>query len=154
LQSQAVTDPSTQLWRIARQQVLDLYAHHRSGLAFDGALRTVLEVDPSFSSRLYRCNRVVNALHALPFDQQVAFELVHGEMLSVNQLALVLSLQSFQANQCIVAAQRAMKAQLGDASESAGNVYLALGVAALRSSQAPGSWRDSRSTKGEWQLIR
>jgi RNA polymerase sigma-70 factor (ECF subfamily) len=115
-----------ELWRTARRQVLEYYAQHRSAVSFDSTVQTILELDPSLTSRLYRGSRMINALHALPLDHQIAFELLHGEGLATADVAAALDVNDATTNCYLASAQATLTARLGEDSDAIRQAYAML----------------------------
>jgi RNA polymerase sigma-70 factor (ECF subfamily) len=124
--ARATSSQRAYLWGIARFQVLKHYDRHRSAVAFDSALHTALDLGPSLSSRLDGHNRLLQALHTLPVDHQMAFELRHGEELSLDDVADALGVSLATAKRYLVAAQVKLKAALDADEDTLGRAYAAL----------------------------
>ena len=91
--SRATSGERAYLWGIARFQVLKHYEKHRASTPFDSTLHTAMELGPSLSSRLDGRTRLLRALHTLPVDHQMAFELRHGEELPLEEVAAAIGYQ-------------------------------------------------------------
>lgn len=122
----ATSSQRAYLWGIARFQVLKHYDRHRSTVAFDSALHTVMELGPSLSSRLDGHNRLLQALHTLPVDHQMAFELRHGEELSLEEVAEALGVSLATTKRYLAAALEKLRSVLGENDDSLGRAYAAL----------------------------
>jgi len=101
------------LWGIARFQVLKHYEKHRASTPFDSTLHTAMDMGPSLSSRLDGHTRLLRALHTLPTDHQVAFELRYGEELSLEETAAALNVSLATVKRYLSAAETKLKAELG-----------------------------------------
>jgi RNA polymerase sigma factor (sigma-70 family) len=103
------------LWGIARKQVLKHYEKYRRETEpFDSTVHRATDLGPSLSSKLDRRNRVVAALLTLPADQQMAFELRHGEELKLEEVAGALEVSLATAKRYLVAAEEKLRVELGD----------------------------------------
>ncbi len=114
------------LWGIARKQVLKLYERHRPSVPFDSSAHGAMDLGPTFSSRLDRRTRLLRALLTLPFDQQVAFELRHGEELSLEEVAEAVGVSLATVKRYLADAQAKLRAQLADDADLAPGEYRAL----------------------------
>lgn len=119
----AVGDERAYLWGIARRMVLKHYEKHRPSEAFDSTVHTAMEVSRSLSSRLDDRHRLLRALHTLPVDQQMAFELRHGEELSLEEVATALGVSLATAKRYIAAAEEKLRARLGADAGNARGLY-------------------------------
>lgn len=114
------------LWGIARKQVLKHYERHKPSVAFESALHTALDVGPSLSSRLDDRNRLLRALHALPLDHQIAFELRHGEELPLEEVASALDVSLATVKRYLASAQAKLRDLLDCDPEHLSDDYRAL----------------------------
>ena len=111
--ARATGTPRSYLWGIARFQVLKHYEKHRLSTPFDSTLHTAMDMGPSLSSRLDGRTRLLGALHTLPIDHQVAFELRHGEGLSLEEAAAALNVSLATVKRYLSAAEVKLRAELG-----------------------------------------
>lgn len=111
------------LWGIARLQVLKHYERHRPATPFDSTMHTALDTGPSLSSRIDGRTRLLRALHTLPVDHQIAFELRHGEELSLEEVAAALEVSLATAKRYLAAAQERLRTVLGAELEEAPREY-------------------------------
>lgn len=112
------------LWGIARLQVLKHYdKHKRKAEAFDSTLHTAMDLGPSLSSRLDNRNRLMAALHTLPVDQQMAFELRYGEELRLDEVAGAIGVSLATAKRYLDAAEEKLRVELGGDADGAGRAY-------------------------------
>jgi RNA polymerase sigma-70 factor (ECF subfamily) len=111
------------LMGIARFQVLRHYDKRRSATQFDSALHTALDVGATFSSMLDSRTRLQRALHQLPVDQQIAFELRHGEELPLDEVAQAIGVSLATVKRYLTAAESKLRELLGDDAEHAGAEY-------------------------------
>ncbi len=107
-------DERAYLWGIARKQVLKLYERRRPSLPFDSSLHTAMDLGPTLSSRLDRRTQLLRALHELPLDHQMAFELRHGEELALEDVARALDVSLATTKRYLAAAQTKLRELLGD----------------------------------------
>ena len=114
------------LWGIARFQVLKHYEKHRPAMPFDSSLHTALQLGPSLSSRLDGRTRLLRALHTLPVDHQIAFELRHGEELPLEEVAAAIGVSLATVKRYLAAAEEKMRAELGAESSGARDAYTRL----------------------------
>lgn len=114
------------LWGIAHKQVLKLYGKHRSSVPFDSSIHTAMDLGPSLSSRIDQRTRLLRALHALPLDHQSAFELRHGEGLSLQEVSEALGVSLATTNRYLSLAQTKLRELLGDDAEQASADYRSL----------------------------
>lgn len=113
------------LWGIARFQVLKYYEKHRRGAEqFDSTVHTAMDLGPSLSSRLDRRDKLIRALHEMPVDHQMAFELRYGEDLQLKEVALALGVSLPTAKRYIAAAQEKLRAVFGDEPADVRAAYL------------------------------
>ena len=124
--ARALGDERAFLWGIARKQVLKLYERQRPSLPFDSSAHTAMDLGPTLSSRLDRRTRLLRALHALPLDHQVAFELRHGEELSLEEVAAALEVSLATAKRYLAAAEAKLRELLTVDLEAAPSEYRAL----------------------------
>ncbi len=101
------------LWGIARLQVLKHYERLRPATPFDSSVHTAMDLGPSLSSRLDRRTRLLQALHILPADHQMAFELRHGEELSLEEVADAIGVSLATVKRYLAAAQEKLLGTLG-----------------------------------------
>ena len=101
------------LWGIARFQVLKLYEKHRPAAQFDSTKHTALDLGPTLSSRLDSRTRLLRALHSLPVDHQMAFELRHGEDLSLEETAAAMNVSLATVKRYLSAALDKLRDELG-----------------------------------------
>lgn len=107
------------LWGIARLQVLKHYEkHRRKADVFDSTIHTAMDLGPSLSSKLDNRNRLMAALHTLPVDQQIAFELRHGEELPLEEVAGAIGVSLATVKRYLTAAEEKLRGAFG-ADESA-----------------------------------
>ena len=97
------------LWGIARKQVLKLYGRKRPSLPFDSSLHSAMDVGPTLSTQLDRRTGLLRALHQLPLDHQMAFELRYGEELPLDDVAKALEVSLATAKRYITAAQERLR---------------------------------------------
>lgn len=112
------------LWGIARNKVLQYYGKHRPTASFDSTVHGVLDVGRSLSSRLDDRDRLLAALRGLPADHQMAFELRHGEELSLEEVAAALDVSLATAKRYLAAATERLRASLGVAPEAIARAYV------------------------------
>lgn len=111
------------LWGIARRMVLKHYEKHRAADPFDSTIHTALDMGRSLSSRLDDRHRLLRALHTLPVDHQMAFELRHGEELSLDEVAIALGVSLATAKRYLAAAESKLRASLGAEADGARSLY-------------------------------
>jgi RNA polymerase sigma-70 factor (ECF subfamily) len=111
------------LWGIARLQVLKHYEKHRGSTPFDSQVHTALDTGPSLSTRIDSRSRLLRALHQLPADHQMAFELRHGEELSLEEVAAALDVSLATAKRYLAAAEEKLRAILGAEADQAAAEY-------------------------------
>ncbi len=88
LRSKPIERPGAYLWGIARFQLLKFIDRKRpGGEQFDSTRMSMAAVGTSLSMHFDRRNRITAALRELPLEQQVAFELRHGEELQLEEVA-------------------------------------------------------------------
>jgi RNA polymerase sigma-70 factor (ECF subfamily) len=104
------------LWGIARRMVLKHYEKHRAADTFDSTIHTAVDMARSLSSRLDDRHRLLRGLHTLPVDHQMAFELRHGEELSLDEVAAALGVSLATAKRYIAAAEEKLRVVLSDPS--------------------------------------
>lgn len=114
------------LWGIARLQVLKLYEKHRPATPFDSTQHTAMDLGPNLSSRLDSRTRLLEALHSLPVDHQMAFELRHGEDLSLEETAAAMNVSLATAKRYLAAALEKLRAELGAEADEAVRDYTQL----------------------------
>lgn len=124
--ARATGDEKAYLWGIARLQVLKLYEKQRPSMPFDSTLHTAMDLGPSMSSRLDGRTRLLRALHELPVDHQMAFELRHGEELSLEEVAAALDVSLATAKRYLSAAQTKLRELLETDPERASVEYRSL----------------------------
>ncbi len=108
------------LMGIARFQVLRHYDARRASTPFDSTLHTALDVAPTFSTLLDARTRLGEALHELPLDHQIAFELRHVEELPLMEVAEAVGVSLATVKRYLAAAETKLRDLLGqDAVESA-----------------------------------
>lgn len=107
-------DARAYLWGIARRMVFKYYEKHRANEPFDSQVQTVRDAARSISSRLDERNRLMRALHALPIDHQVAFELRHGEELSLEEVAAAIGVSLATVKRYLAAAEQKLRDELAD----------------------------------------
>lgn len=108
---------------IARYQVLKYYEKRRNSVPFESAVHTATDVDKSFSSLLDERTRLLRALHALPFDQHVAFLLRHGEEMQLEDVAQVIGVSLATVKRYLDAATASLRTSLGAEADRAGEQY-------------------------------
>lgn len=111
------------LMGIARFQLLRHYNKRRNSTPFDSAMHTALDVGPTFSTLLDSRTRLQQALHQLPLDHQIAFELRHGEELPLEEVASAVGVSLATVKRYLTAAEAKLRALLGDAADHAGADY-------------------------------
>lgn len=111
------------LWGIARNKVLQYYGRHRPTTSFDSTVHGVLDVGRSLSSRLDDRDRLLSALRSLPADHQMAFELRHGEELSLEEVAQALDVSLATAKRYLSAATERLRTSLGVTAEVVASAY-------------------------------
>ena len=121
--TRATSGPRAYLWGIARLQVLKHYEKHRGSTPFDSEVHTVLDTGPSLSTRIDSRSRLLRALHELPADHQMAFELRHGEELSLEETAAALDVSLATLKRYLSAAEDKLRVILGDEAAHAAAEY-------------------------------
>jgi RNA polymerase sigma factor (sigma-70 family) len=111
------------LWGIARNKVLQYYGKHKPSTTFDSTVHGVLDVGRTLSSRLDDRDRLLEALRGLPADHQMAFELRHGEELSLEEVASALDVSLATAKRYISAATDRLRLTLGVELEEVARAY-------------------------------
>ncbi len=111
------------LWGIARNQVLKYYGKHRPTAEFNSEVHTALDLGPTISSRLDRRTRVLAALHELPVDHQIVFELRHGEGLSLEEVAAAFGKSLATVKRHLALAEDKLRASLGDQANTVADEY-------------------------------
>lgn len=120
---QIVGSERAYLMGIARYQVLRHYNGRRQSTPFDSALHTALDVGPTFSTLLDSRTRLFQALHQLPLDHQIAFELRHGEELPLGDVAEAIGVSLATVKRYLASAETRLRELLGDAADHAGADY-------------------------------
>jgi len=82
--------PEAYLWTIARHKLIDYYKRKRPTEVFESTRLSIADVGGGLSTQLDRRRRLTAALHRLPIDQQIAFELRFGEELALQEVAEVM----------------------------------------------------------------
>ncbi|MEC7518837.1 MAG: sigma-70 family RNA polymerase sigma factor [Myxococcota bacterium] len=114
------------LWGIARFQVLKFYDRQRPTTPFDSTVHTAMDVGRSLSSRLDGRNRLVRGLQALPTDHQIAFELRHGEGMSLEEVAAAIGVSLATVKRYLTAAREKLRRELSADADVVGAAYARL----------------------------
>ncbi|HLB14225.1 MAG TPA: sigma-70 family RNA polymerase sigma factor [Burkholderiales bacterium] len=101
------------LWGIARKQVLKYYERRRGSEPFDSSVHCAAEATRSPSSVIADRNRLLVALRSLPVDQQIAFELRHGEGLTLEETAEAVGVSLATVKRYLAQAEERLRAVLG-----------------------------------------
>lgn len=104
-----VVNPEAYLWGIARRRLLGYYERKRPTEKFESARVSAAEMGGSLSSQLDRRRRLVGALAHLPVDQQVVFELRHGEGLQLQEVADAMELSLATVKRYLVKATETLR---------------------------------------------
>jgi RNA polymerase sigma factor (sigma-70 family) len=122
---QIVGSERAYLMGIARFQLLRHYTSkwRTSAAPFDSAIHTARDVGPTFSSLLDSRTRLQQALHQLPLDHQIAFELRHGHELPLEDVAAAVGVSLATVKRYLSAAEAKLRALLGEAADHAGADY-------------------------------
>jgi RNA polymerase sigma-70 factor (ECF subfamily) len=101
-----VNDPRAYLWGIARLSLLKFITRRRPvGEQFDSARQSMAAVGTSLSMHFDRRNRLTAALRELPLEQQLAFELRHGEELKLEEVAAAMEVSLATVKRYLKSAQ-------------------------------------------------
>ncbi len=112
------------LWGIARLQVLKYYEkHRRSSEPFDSTVHTAMDVAPGLSSQIDNRTRLLQALHTLPVEEQMAFEYRYGLEMKNDEVAGALHVSLATAKRYVERAEVKLRAALGVEPEAAGVAY-------------------------------
>lgn len=119
-------DPATMehprrfLFGIARNKLLQHFASRRGGEPFDSQRISVRQFSTTIGTRLARRTAVLDAMRALPLDQQVALELRYGVGLKLTEVAEAMEKSLAQTKRYVKDGVGTLRAQVGeDASEEA-----------------------------------
>ncbi len=107
------------LWGIARNVLRQHYDRVRVAQPFDSTVHSVMDLGPRMSSQLSDRHQLAIALRSLPADQQMAFELRHGEDLSLEEVSEALGVSLATTKRYLAAAREA----LGDHFDAASGYY-------------------------------
>ena len=107
------------LWGIARNVLRQHYDRVRVAQPFDSSVHSVTDLGPRLSSRLSDRHQLALALRSLPADQQMAFELRHGEELSLEEVSEALGVSLATTKRYLAAARDA----LGEHFDAASGYY-------------------------------
>jgi len=105
-------NPRAYLWGIARKQVLKHYGRFKPTEEFDSRVHTAMDLGPSLSSTIANRTTLQRALHTLPVDHQMAFELRHGEGLKLEEVAEAMDISLATAKRYLAAAKEELSKQL------------------------------------------
>lgn len=109
-----VARPEAYLWTIARNKLIDYYSRKRPTQVFESSKISIAEVGGGLSSQLDRRRRLTTALHRLPVDQQIAFELRFGEELSLAEVAEVMQVSLATVKRYLQRARESLRATLAE----------------------------------------
>ncbi len=87
LDERGIDDPRSYLWGIARFQVLRYFERARPTANLDSSIHAVGGRSTTLGTRVDRRHLILDALRALPLEQQIAVELRFGEELSLQETA-------------------------------------------------------------------
>ena len=104
------------LWGIARNVLRQHYDRARVAQPFDSTIHSVMDMGPRVSSQLSDRHQLAIALRSLPADQQMAFELRHGEELSLEEVSEALGVSLATTKRYLAAARDALGDHFGPAS--------------------------------------
>lgn len=107
------------LWGIARNVLRQHYARARVAQPFDSTVHSVTDLGARLSSQLSDRHQLAVALRSLPADQQMAFELRHGEELSLEEVSEALGVSLATTKRYLAAARDA----LGEHFDAASGYY-------------------------------
>jgi RNA polymerase sigma-70 factor (ECF subfamily) len=111
------------LWGIARKKVLQHFERQKPTAAFDSTVHTVDDAGRSLSSRIGDRDRLVAALRSLPADHQMAYELRHGEELSLEEVAAAIDVSLATVKRYLSVAQATLEATLGARADEVPGAY-------------------------------
>jgi len=110
---QQIDKPKAYLWGIARMKTLQYITSKRVANAeFDSTIHSVLGPQTTLSARFNRRDKLVNALRALPTECQIAFELHHGEGLTIPETAAAMKLSAATVKRRILSARELLQKSL------------------------------------------
>lgn len=119
LRSKAIDNPQGYLWSVARFQLLKFITRKRpAGEQFDSTRMSMAAVGTSLSMHFDRRNRITAALRELPLEQQLAFELRHGEDLQLEEVARAMEVSLATVKRYLKSALETLRSLL-DASDTA-----------------------------------
>jgi len=107
-----VANPQGYLWAIARNRLIDYYTRKRPTEVFESSRVSIAQVGGSLSSQINQRRRLTAALHRLPVDQQIAFELRFGEELSLAEVAAAMEVSLATAKRYLQRGRAALQAIL------------------------------------------
>lgn len=108
---------------IARFQVCKFYEKRKTSVAFDSTVHTATQIDRTLSTQLDERTRLLRALHELPLDQQIAFEMRHGEEMQLEDVAQVVGVSLATVKRYLSAAESKLKETLGEDASASGAAY-------------------------------
>ena len=114
LDAGGVDNPRTYLWGIARFQLLRYFEGKRPSAQFDSSIHMVGARATTLGTQLDRRHNILDALRALPLDQQMAIELRLGEGLSLQETADALDVSLATAKRYLKSATDQLRESLGD----------------------------------------
>lgn len=122
---QQIEKPRAYLWGIARMKTLQYITSKRVASAqFDSTIHSVLGPQTTLSARFDRRNKLVNALRELPTECQMAFELHHGEGLTIDEVSAAMELSPATVKRRIKNARELLQKALANVSvEDVAKVY-------------------------------
>lgn len=113
----AIDNPKAYLWGIARMKTLKYITSKRAAAAeFDSTIHSVMGPQTTLSARFDRRDKLMNALRALPTECQIAFELHHGEGLTIDEVAAAMELSPATVKRRIKDARESLQKQLANTS--------------------------------------
>lgn len=112
-QTKPIEDRRAYLFGIARFQLLKfIERRRRTGEPFDSTRQSMAAVGTSLSMHFDRRNRLMAALRELPIEQQVAFELRHGEEMQLEEVAKAMDISLATVKRYLASAKAALQASL------------------------------------------
>lgn len=110
-------NPRAYLWGIARMKTLQYITSKRAASAqFDSTIHSVMGPQTTLSARFDRRDKLLNALRELPTECQIAFELHHGEGLTIDEVSASMELSPATVKRRIKSARESLHKQLSNAS--------------------------------------
>ncbi len=110
-------NPRAYLWGIARKKTLQYISSKRTANAqFDSSIHSVLGPQTTLSARFSRHDKLINALRGLPTECQIAFELHHGEGLTINEVSTAMQLSPATVKRRIKGARESLQKELTNTS--------------------------------------